>query len=140
MSTRSYIAFDNGDEVYMIYCHFDGYVDGVGITLNEHYTDIEKVEALMDLGDISVLGSEIGEKQDFDKPHTGWPSWCLAYGRDRGETDVEARTFVNLQHAENSFNAGGIDYMYVFDGREWLFRRYGHKTFSSLREHLTEKA
>lgn len=138
MSTRSYIAFDNGDEVYMIYCHFDGYPQYVGAILNEHYTDIEKVEELIDLGDLSYLSKEIGEKQDFDQPTD--KNWCLAYGRDRGETGVEARTFVNLQHAENDFNAGGIDYMYVFDGREWLFKRYGHKTFSSLRDHLTEKA
>lgn len=30
MGTRSMIAFDNGDEVYAIYCHWDGYVEGVG--------------------------------------------------------------------------------------------------------------
>ena len=138
MSTRSNIAFDNGGEVYMIYCHFDGYPENVGKILAEHYTDIEKVEELMDLGDLSILGKEIGEKQDFDN-YTN-RSWCLAYGRDRGEEGCEARTYVNLRAVENAFQGAGCDYLYVFDGQEWLFKRHNVKQFYSLREWVEENA
>ena len=41
-----------------IYCHFDGYIAGVGKTLLNHYTDPEKVNDLMRLGDLSSLGKE----------------------------------------------------------------------------------
>ena len=137
MSTRSNIAFDNGDEVYMIYCHFDGYPEYVGKILAEHYADIEKVEELIDLGDLSILGKKIGEKQDFDNRNKGW---CLAYGRDRGEEGCEARNYVNFKAAENAFDLDCNDYLYLFDGQEWLFRLKYAKQFHSLREWVEENA
>jgi len=37
MATRSNIAIENQDgTVSAIYCHFDGYIDGVGEILYEH--------------------------------------------------------------------------------------------------------
>jgi hypothetical protein len=121
MATRSMIAFDNGDEIYAIYCHFDGYPDGVGRVLNESYTDIEKVEQLMDLGDLSMLGKEIGENQHFG--HN--TDWCLAYGRDRGEKNCEALTYVSLQHLKNEFYKSDCEYLYIFDGKEWTYIHCG---------------
>jgi hypothetical protein len=56
MSTRSRIAIETeSGTVKSIYCHFDGYVSGVGKTLFNHY-DREKLEKLIELGDISSLG------------------------------------------------------------------------------------
>lgn len=128
MSTRSMIAFDNGDEIYAIYCHFDGYPQNVGRTLLNHYDDIEKVEELMDLGNLSILGREIGEKQDFDQPTD--KNWCLAYGRDRGEYGQEAGRYISLIEAKMDFD--GCDYFYVFDGHKWLFKRNGAKQYNEL--------
>jgi hypothetical protein len=126
MSTRSIIAFDNGDEISSIYCHFDGYLDGVGLTLYNYYSDIEKVEELMDLGDISILGREIGEKQDWIEASKGIdfkrnPAWCLAYGRDRGETTTGALSHASLQGLITYFDGSGCDYLYVFDGYGWSY-------------------
>jgi len=118
MATRSMIAFDDGDEIVAIYCHHDGYLTHNGKILLNHYDDIEKVEELMDLGDLSVLGKEIGRKQEFDKPTDR--NWCLAYGRDRGEKNTEARSFATLQEAIDDFD--GCDYFYVFNGHGWLYR------------------
>jgi hypothetical protein len=57
MATRSRIAIENQDgTVTSIYCHFDGYIDGVGKILQENYNTREKMEQLIDLGDISSLG------------------------------------------------------------------------------------
>jgi hypothetical protein len=71
MATRSRIAIENQDgTVDSIYCHFDGYVDSVGKTLFEHY-DQEKLERLLELGDISSLGESTID--------------TVAYCRDRGE-------------------------------------------------------
>ena len=56
MSTRSRIAIQKeGGEVVSIYCHFDGYIEGVGRTLKAHYNDKDKALNLIEGGDISVL-------------------------------------------------------------------------------------
>lgn len=56
MSTRSRIAIQKeGGEVVSIYCHFDGYIEGVGRTLKAHYNDKDKTLNLIEGGDISVL-------------------------------------------------------------------------------------
>jgi hypothetical protein len=94
MSTRSLIGLLNADKsVTHIYCHFDGYPDGVGQTLLDHYTDFRKIKELIALGDLSILGSEIGERHSFDGHHNNEvaSTWCLAYGRDRNEAEARAR-------------------------------------------------
>jgi len=75
MSTRSYIGIQDGETITAIYCHFDGYPSAVGQELSDHYTDPEKVRALVALGDLSVLGAELGKQQDFDAPNG--EDWCL---------------------------------------------------------------
>jgi hypothetical protein len=113
MATRSYIGVRNLDaSVDYIYCHFDGYPDHNGKILTEHYADMDKVNALMKLGDLSVLGEQIGEKHDFNKRTRGW---CLAYGRDRGELNVSVRT----GDYKELINDQNVDYVYVFDGDYW---------------------
>jgi hypothetical protein len=66
--------------ILAVYCHWDGYPSHNGKILNAHYTERSKVQELMDLGDLSSLGPEIGEKHNFDAPPKGQ---CNAYGRDR---------------------------------------------------------
>lgn len=99
MATRSHIGIKqaNGSIKY-IYCHWDGYPEHNGVILKEHYTTEAKVNELMDLGDISSLG------EDIDK--------CVAYGRDRGETGVEART-------DTMKDFIGQEYNYLFENGEW---------------------
>jgi hypothetical protein len=64
------------------------------------------------LGDLSVLGQFIGEKQDFDKRIQ---DTCLAYGRDRGESNVSKKNggYDELITDQN------VDYVYIFDGDYW---------------------
>ena len=91
MSTRSRIAIEKQDgTVTSIYCHFDGYISGNGETLQTNYSNREKVEQLIALGDISSLESDIDE--------------TIAYHRDRGEDlnqhqhkDVEEFFVDNMQ-------------------------------------------
>lgn len=120
MATRSYIGVRNENEIIdYIYCHWDGYVDYNGKILIQHYTDMNKIKALMELGDLSSLGKEIGEKHNFDaaKDSTfrGFREWCLAYGRDRGEKNEGIRTgdFRKLTSDR------AVDYVYIFNGNSW---------------------
>jgi hypothetical protein len=94
-----------------IYCHFDGYLSYVGRILAEHYTDAAKVDALMALGDLSALGEEIGEKHDFRNCPKGQ---CNAYGRDRGERNVDARTFETMRAFADDY-----EYAYLFVDGAW---------------------
>ena len=116
MATRSYIGkrLPNGD-IKAIYCHWDGYPEHNGRILVEHYKDEAKIDKLLKLGALSVLGPEIGKKQDFNKPTEGW---CLAYARDRGEPNQEAETLNHISEI-----SGMIDYVYIWEGGEWTCRK-----------------
>ena len=136
MATRSTIALEYADgTVDQVYCHWDGYLDNNGKLLQEHYKDPFKVQRLMDLGDLSSLGPNIGDKHDFDCPHKyGTPEYaawseakqevCTFYGRDRGETDTKARRFKNF--ADYQRNAQSEEYNYILrkDGN-WYVEFYG---------------
>jgi hypothetical protein len=114
MGTRSSIGVLNTDgTVTACYVHWDGYIDHNGHILKDHYTDPDKIQALMNLGSLSILAPEIGEAQNFDAPTN--TNWCLAYGRDRGETDVEADVYENV----NTWLARGEEYNYLWTGSEW---------------------
>jgi hypothetical protein len=58
MSTRSTIALEFADgTVQQIYCHFDGYLSGVGAELVSDYSDPFALRDLIDEGDTSTIGS-----------------------------------------------------------------------------------
>jgi hypothetical protein len=122
MATRSYIGIRNADaSVDYIYCHFDGYPEHNGEILTEHYSNASRVRALLELGDLSVLGKFFGEKQDFDKRVV---DTCLAYGRDRGEPNVSVK---NASYDEIVIDQS-VDYVYIFDGDHWeCHNTYGPK-------------
>jgi hypothetical protein len=110
MATRSMIGMQTSDgKVKAIYCHYDGYPEHHVPILNEHYSTREQVESLIALGDLLVLGSDLGELGGGDS--------CIAYGRDRGERGTEAREFVNLQ---DLLNRSRQSYNYVWNDGKWL--------------------
>lgn len=120
MGTRSRIGILEPDgSVTSIYCHWDGYPSHHGPILLNHYATEEKVRALMALGDISVLGEELGEKHDFDEPPDGV---CNVYGRDRGEEGVSARRSASVA----DFKTIAEEYMYLFQpGIGWQVSERG---------------
>ena len=90
MSTRSDIIVQRADGSWSRqYCHFDGYLEGVGQTLLDSFQDQAKVDDLSRLGDLSSLGPRIDkpEGHSFANKVEGC---TVAYGRDRGETGTEA--------------------------------------------------
>jgi len=130
MATRSTIAMKTPEgKVRAIYCHWDGYIDHNGKILIGNYTDPAKIKALIDLGDLSSLREEIGEVQDFDAKYKDEPelpltdNWCLAYGRDRGETGIEAKTYDHIGDWVQGFDMG-VEYYYLWDGQDWLVHKH----------------
>ena len=134
MSTRSNIGILNADKtVTYIYCHFDGYLGHNGKILSEHYTTEEKVRELIGLGDLSCLGEEIGEKQDFDQYPRVNKTWCLAYGRDRGESNTEAKTIDYFEYTKGDLE----EYIYLFTNEfGWEVRENGSGYWADLNKAL----
>ena len=141
MGTRSNIFIENLDGTYTgIYCHWDGYLDYNGVILYQAYQTSEKLQKLIDLGDISSLGAEIDpsplvEKFGFDylanqeyqalsekeqerlqqearkDNEQDLPIYTTAYHRDRGEE-------LNQMHVQSFQDAidqqgGMIEFVYV---------------------------
>lgn len=121
MATRSTIAKLNPDNtVTSVYCHFDGYPEGVGATLQKHYTDSAKIDQLLALGDLSVLGDEIGSQVDFDRYMELGLTQCLFYGRDRAEDGVSAVVHVDAD-SWNTYRIGnGCEYGYLWNDTQWV--------------------
>ena len=134
MATRSTIALEYADgTVHQIYCHWDGYLEGVGKTLLEHYMDPFKVRELMDLGYISSLGEVIGEQHPFshydvgmslDEHEEKYGNMTTAYGRDRGESGVASRKFSSYNDYAMTYQFEEYDYILRTDGK-WYVSDHG---------------
>ena len=123
MATRSAIAVDQGDEIYACYCHWDGYLEGVGATLLNHYTQAQTVLDLVQGGDISSLGPVIGRKHDFDQADPDVET--TYYSRDRGETGVGFKTFFDRDSFHQHYEGAGCEYFYYMDQDEnWWVKKY----------------
>ena len=106
MATRSAIGYKlPTGEVRGIYCHWDGYVENNGKLLQENYQAAYKIAQMVELGDMSALAAEVAE--------------CTYYGRDRGETDVGTQTYNDVDEFVTHY-ADGVQYMYLWNGNEWI--------------------
>lgn len=142
MATRSTIALEFADgTVGQVYCHWDGYLEHNGRILADHYTDPFKLRELIDTGDLSSLGKdtmpEPYREHTFNNAQEGV---CVFYGRDRGETGVNARYFKDF----DSYQRGAQfeEYNYILrqvDGRAVWFVCYNDK-FVELEDELKETA
>lgn len=124
MGTRSNIIVERSDGTFAnSYCHWDGYLGGVGKTLHEHYSSQERAEALSALGAISSLAGRPLLEAPADRSHSfdaPMEEVVIAYGRDRGETDVDATIYDNLSEALADADQ---EYVYVWrrDVGAWLW-------------------
>lgn len=139
MATRSTIAIEYADgTVGQVYCHWDGYLEHNGKILRDHYSNPFILRDLIDMGDISSLGRIIGTKHPFSPfvsdtdEFKALPqdeqerikaeikaAYDLAqasgattfYGRDRKETNIQAKTFANF--ADYKANHQYEEYEYI---------------------------
>ena len=106
MATRSAIGYKlPTGEVRGIYCHWDGYVENNGKLLQENYQAAFKIAQMVELGDMSSLAEEI--------------ALCTYYGRDKGETDIATQTYNDVDEFVTHY-ADGVQYMYLWNGNEWI--------------------
>ena len=134
MATRSTIALEYADgTVDCIYCHWDGYLEGVGATLLKHYMDPFKVRELMELGDMSSLGEVIGEQHPFsywdtdmslDEHEKTYGHMTTFYRRDRGEDGGWCRRYKSFDDYVSKNMWEEYDYILRPDGK-WYVSDHG---------------
>lgn len=150
MSTRSKIAIKKKDgSIESIYCHSDGYLEYNGVILNNYYKDPEKVQKLINLGDISCLAPKV--MPDPSRPHSfdydeRQDDVTVAYGRDRGEKETDKKVFPNLDSFKEHLEGTWCEYAYMFDetNNKWFwsdipYRDETNLNFKNLNDTLLDK-
>lgn len=80
------------------------------------YATPDRVAALIALGDLSVLGANLGDgPQAVTRPT---PDTCVAFSRDWGEAHM-LRSFKTRSDLQAFDRDGRPDYLYLFDGSVW---------------------
>ena len=140
MSTRSLICEKIDDDKYRaIYCHSDGYLTYNGAMLIDHYSDKNKLEELLNLGNISCLCEKLNP--DPSRPHSfdynqRQANVVVAYGRDRGETNQEAKICTLAELKDWSW----IEYIYIFnENNEWEYAIYPFDDFEKVKDSLAKE-
>ena len=109
MGTRSMIgSTDRKDTVYAAYCHYDGYFDGVGLTLHKYWTGDQFLDMISqpDFDYIASLGKDVRSTE-------------LNVGNKDNSVDV----FKNGAEYQRAFKGGqDVDYIYLYDNRlkQWM--------------------
>ena len=111
MATRSTIGIKSEDgTVRAIYCHWDGYPEGVGAGLRQNYNSKEQAQALIALGSFSSLMETLEETK------------AGAYAT---ESD-SARTFTDEKDWLENFNSGE-EYFYLYtESLGWVYSQGGN--------------
>ena len=115
MATRARIGIQLPDgSIRAAYQHWDGYPGGLGYKLIDHWTNPEKVQKAIELGNASTWNQIIGEKCNFDDRNAeSHDVQNIYYGRDRGEKDQKARTYVNEAEYLADGWGSGEEYIYL---------------------------
>ena len=120
MATRSVIAVRTGTarkpRYLAVYCHYDGYPSHQLPILAEHHNSPAAALSLVAGGDISALRTNLGWNRE-----TLLKTGPLYYV-DRGETDVDARSFADIQQLIEHYRDCGCEHAYVFVPKQgWVY-------------------
>jgi len=143
MSTRSNIGMKLADgRVKAIYCHWDGYPEGggVGNTLRKYYTNKERVESLLELGSLSLLGKYLyphdQHGHSFEDPEE---DVTVAYHRDRGE-EFSDMLFDSVEAYAASMKESWAEFIYLYDtdGKWYVYSPYLKQEYGPNKWHDLE--
>ena len=125
MGTHAMIGYYNKEDgsVEASYVHYDGYVEGVGVTLIHFYTTETSAKAVTSVGYLSSLD------RDFET------SVEEAVHKNKSPVPYESVE----QFMKNGYDYAGADYLYLWDGTDWFVAsRYGETRFTDVKTILSE--
>lgn len=106
MGTMSAIGKVNEDgSCDVVYCYHDGYAYHNGKILKENYTEIDKINELLELGSLYSLGKDTKE--------------TVAYCRDFGEEKRTASHFDNAEEIFEQCKENFLEFVYLFNNERW---------------------
>ena len=110
MGTHAMIGIYNSADgsVDASYCHYDGYLEGVGKVLVEHYNTQYDAEIVARGGYLSSLSFDYAESR-----------------QESVHSDIAVPYESVQQFMKNGYNYYGADYIYLFDGTAWFFATSG---------------
>ncbi|MFM2344795.1 MAG: Vibrio phage [Pseudomonadota bacterium] len=114
MATRSVISkyYEQENCFKSVYCHWDGYPEGVGKTLEENYQDEDKINRLIEEGGISVLSETVEGTtfyiRDFGEEKNGLEI-LISETNDLGNALADILKFYTWS-----------EYIYIFYKNQWL--------------------
>lgn len=129
MATRCYIGLEGLDgTVRYVYCHWDGYPSETGRTLQEDWQSYTLVYNMINKGNMSYLGRNLGDTNFYCKEG------------DPNEEDEGARHCKDV----NAYSAEAtdclIEYIYLFKdigtGYSWFLWEPDKKTWEPLQQVL----
>lgn len=129
MATSSMIGLEIPDRgIVGMYCHYDGYFDGVGKTLLDHYNTYDQVHELIALsqGAISSLGNEIGPLENMDSNDRMDKNYCVFYREsleDYNTVTLSSELFYTDTRFYTYAKNIGCEYAYLFTDNEWVSKR-----------------
>ncbi|MEL0016700.1 MAG: hypothetical protein VW715_15900 [Rhodospirillales bacterium] len=131
MATRARIAIENIDgSIISSYHHWDGYPAGLGFNLLMNWSDPEKLQEAIMLGDASNWGKTAhptDEDHSFNNPQEGVNVY---YGRDRGEDNTAPVQFADRADFDLNWECCGEEFAYILNrstGTWSMIDRYGER-------------
>ena len=112
MSTRSLISVAKNGVIFSSYCHFDGYLTGIGKDLAENYASQEAAEKL-------VMGGDMRSVE---------PDLLDIY---RYEGGMGPRILKGSDIPPSYYNCGQ-DYEYLFKDGCWVYREEGQSYWNDV--------
>lgn len=134
MSTQCLIGITTEqNEVRCVYCHSDGYPSYTGDLLLNYYNTRQKAEALIALGDLSLLGKFVAPEKELAMPShdnyreptqptphsfsTPHPNVTIAYHRDRNDKLNIGHEFSEKRYYR--INYKHYPFIYLFKDDKW---------------------
>lgn len=131
MSTHAIVAISDGINIRAIYVHFDGYPSHTGVILNAHYNSPDKINSLIDLGELSSIGPIAKSRELWSTgPDT---DYCQAYGRDRGEKGTEPKKFTSLSDLIAYGKSYYAAYIYLFEDNRWVVKQINNDVWIPIK-------
>ena len=121
MATTSTIAVQHADgTVSQIYCHFDGYLSGVGKTLLTHYNTLEQAEALVAMGGASCIRETLETSKFYHR---------------NGREELTVEKYSSWADYFSNACTEGYDYVFTPDAG-WLVMTYRTDRYLPITEAL----